>query len=300
MYMCHSQTTPLTRVCTLFFCLMIIDFYTSQHHDCLLLKFLRNWVDVTALMAEDYAAVCYSQVAGFLNEDNLKLIEQLSPKNGDLVLDLGCGSGYMTNKLMQWVGSDGLVLGVDPDEKRIKLAREDYGGISKNLKFIVGSDLDFPEDQYDLVYASCVIHWIENKEVTFDRIYKNLKPGGRFAFTTQDNPTFPEVVNEIICPFGQETFKATVGSAYWESVQYYRDLAKSVGFEVASMDVKTLSYHYPTVDSLIDTLYGIFQGKFDRSSKLLDDVRKRYEGCKITMINPALNAILIKPLLSSS
>ncbi len=247
-----------------------------------------------ATESEEDPAVCYSQLAAFLNEDNMKFIELLSPKSGDLILDLGCGSGYMSDILVKWVGSEGFVIGVDPDEERISIARKNYSN-TENLKFIVASDVDFPENQYDLVNATCVIHWIEDKKATFERIYKHLKPGGRFAFTTQDNPSFPEVVNQIICPFGPETFKNTVGSAYWESAQYYKDLAASIGFEVLSMDIKTRSSHYPTVQSLIDTLYGIFQGKFDRSSKLLDDVKKRYEGCQITMSNPALKAILMKP-----
>ena len=158
----------------------------------------------------DSAAVCYSQVSVYHNERGMKLLEKLSPNPDSQILDLGCGTGYLANALAERVGPKGKVLAVDPDGERIKVARESYS--STNLKFLVASDKDFPEGEYDLVLSNFVFHWIENKDAAFRRVYRNLKPGGRFGFTTKDNPTTPDVITQIVHLFGPETVKATLGS----------------------------------------------------------------------------------------
>ena len=71
---------------------------------------------------------------------------------------------------------------VDPDEERLKIARENY--VRNNIDYVSGNDNLFPEGLYDLVFANFVIHWVPDKDAHFKRVYQSLKPGGRFAFTT--------------------------------------------------------------------------------------------------------------------
>ena len=124
-------------------------------------------------------------------------------KNGNRVLDLGCGTGYFTTILSELVGSEGKVVGVDPDAERIKLANENNARV--NIVYIIGNDQTFPEDQYDVVFLNHVLPRVECKEKAFQRIYQNLHTEGRFAFLTFDGtPTFPPVIakafNELIGP----------------------------------------------------------------------------------------------------
>ena len=111
-------------------------------------------------------------------------------KNGNRVLDLGCGTGYFTTILSELVGSEGKVVGVDPDAERIKLANENNARV--NIVYIIGNDQTFLEDQYDVVFLNHVHPRVECKEKAFERIYQNLHTEGRFAFLTFDGtPTFP-------------------------------------------------------------------------------------------------------------
>ncbi len=86
-------------------------------------------------LAERYNKVCLPQV-----EDGLKLIDRLSPalENIRTVLDIGCGTGYLTSVLSERVVPGGMVTGVDPDEERICLAQSNYSG-RRNLVFVGGS-----------------------------------------------------------------------------------------------------------------------------------------------------------------
>lgn len=53
-----------------------------------------------------------------------KLIAKIPVGAGDKVLDLGCGTGNLAVVLSELVGPEGKVVAVDPDEERIKIAKE--------------------------------------------------------------------------------------------------------------------------------------------------------------------------------
>ena len=104
-------------------------------------------------------------------------------------------TGYPASVLAEKVGPEGHVMAVDPDSERMKVARESYSG--NNLRFLVASDKDFPEGEYNIVFSSDVIHWIKNKDTAFKRVYKNLKPGGQFGFTTLGDYSIPEALSQM-------------------------------------------------------------------------------------------------------
>ena len=99
--------------------------------------------------------------------DGMKLIDVLSPKEGDKVLDIGCGTGELTRVLAERVGPGGKVIGVDPDKEMLKVANEKYG--KSNLEFLEGNSENFPENQYAMVYCNYVFHWVKDKVTNFKK-----------------------------------------------------------------------------------------------------------------------------------
>ena len=99
---------------------------------------------------------------------------------GECILDLRCGTGYLSSVLAERVGTEGRVMAIDPDGSRISVAKNAYSHLT-NLTFAKGSRdtvLEFGKACYDAVFSNHVLHWVDNKSGTFKKIYESLKPGG--------------------------------------------------------------------------------------------------------------------------
>ena len=111
-----------------------------------------------------------------VEKSNANLIELL--RVGQQVLDVGCGSGSITAGICNYVGNQGLVVGIDRSEELIGLAREKYSGIA-NLQFICGDVLTFvPEGNFDIITSARTLQWVAHPENMIAKMTSMVKPGG--------------------------------------------------------------------------------------------------------------------------
>ena len=75
-------------------------------------------------------AIAYDKVSGPQIKIAQTFFNKLIISKGAKVLDMGCGTGNVTKYIADIVGSDGQVVGVDPDAARIKIAAENYKEIN--------------------------------------------------------------------------------------------------------------------------------------------------------------------------
>ena len=243
-------------------------------------------------MNKDEARV-YHEISKFQYEDGLKLLDILSPQSTALALDIGCGTGRLSKILSDRLVDGGKVIGVDPDEERIKIAIDEGRGHT-NLQFMVGSDQSFPESQYDVVLCTDAIHWIEDKRETFSRVYANLRPGGRFGVTTLANGV-PDIVVEIAQLCGERVFNAVMNSTFYEDGDYYKQLASQVGFNIHYIDATDVEYSLPSIDAFVDFYYSVYHGMFDRTDPNLIGIKERYGGQAISWTMQRLFVVMTKP-----
>ena len=226
-------------------------------------------------------AVSYDTDSTFQRSSGISMINGLAIEIGKSVLDLGCGTGYLTKVLSERVGAEGKVVAVDPDVERLKIAREKYS--ASNIEYIQADDKTFPPGQYDLIFSNIVIHWISDKRTLFTRVHEYLCPGGHFAFTTFDGEqTFPPVAQKIFSLISPDFYhKMLHENQVFLPASDYRHLASEVGFNQISVEVEDKVIEWKNLDVFISAMHGVFHGKFDQAEmdsgalgKLKDDYGK--------------------------
>jgi SAM-dependent methyltransferase len=108
-----------------------------------------------------------------LARDNRYLAGLLRP--GLSVLDVGCGTGAITAGIAQAVGADGLVLGVDRDERLLEIARRQ----NPELRFEQADAVSLPfHQQFDVVTAARTLQWISEPVKAVRSMRQAAKAGG--------------------------------------------------------------------------------------------------------------------------
>lgn len=102
-------------------------------------------------------------------------------RNGQTVLDLGCGAGLDLLLAAKMVGSKGRVIGVDMTDDMLKKAQENIDSSGyKNIALKKGKieDLPIESNSVDWVISNCVINLSFEKDKAFSEITRVLKPEG--------------------------------------------------------------------------------------------------------------------------
>jgi ubiquinone/menaquinone biosynthesis C-methylase UbiE len=113
-----------------------------------------------------------------------RLVNQANPQCGDMILDLGCGTGTLTLMLHRQQPEAGLI-GLDGDENVLKIAHQKsrVGGFTKiHWEKGLAFNLPNPGDTFSLVVSCLVIHHLilSDKRRTFNEVFRILKPEGSF------------------------------------------------------------------------------------------------------------------------
>jgi len=143
-------------------------------------------------LGREIAQVMGHEGAGWLErperekeEQPAKLLPLLKLKAGEVVADIGAGSGYYTFKLAELVGPDGKVYAVDIQPEMLALIRKRMKdkGIPNVIPHLgKTSDPKLPDASIDLILMVDVYHEFSHPYEMTEAMIKALKPGGRLVF----------------------------------------------------------------------------------------------------------------------
>jgi trans-aconitate methyltransferase len=120
-------------------------------------------------------AELYDQKHAFVYQFGENVLEVLNAKAGEHILDIGCGTGYLTQQIQN---AGAIVKGTDYSPDMIAQAKASYPAV----EFEVADAGNFNEaDKYDAVFSNAALHWVKNQDGMMQSVYKSLKPGGRFV-----------------------------------------------------------------------------------------------------------------------
>jgi len=165
-------------------------------------------------------------------------------KEGENVLDLGCGGGFDCRLAARRVGPTGKVFGVDMTEEMIKLAikstkPENFPQVQFIQKPIedLESIVEFNEF-FDVVISNCVFNLSPEKQKVINGVFKVLKKGGRLIFS---DPValkpIPEETRKDMASYTSCMANATL-------IDDLSNMLKTAGFENIKIEVKDDSSTY--------------------------------------------------------
>jgi ubiquinone/menaquinone biosynthesis C-methylase UbiE len=101
---------------------------------------------------------------------------------GDVVVDIGCGNGLLTEEIARAVGEEGRVIGIDPSGD-MRAAAEARCGDQQTVEFIDGTadDLPLQDGIVDKAVSVQVLEYLGDIPAAISEAHRVLRPGGRFV-----------------------------------------------------------------------------------------------------------------------
>ncbi|HEX5184479.1 MAG TPA: methyltransferase domain-containing protein [Allosphingosinicella sp.] len=121
----------------------------------------------------------YAANAAFVPALGGAALELLAPQPGELILDIGCGDGMLTQKIM---ASGARVIGLDASPEMVEAARA--RGVDAFVADAQALDLESQATRFghfDAAFSNAALHWMLDPDAVASGVRDVLKPGGRFV-----------------------------------------------------------------------------------------------------------------------
>ncbi|MDB9514974.1 class I SAM-dependent methyltransferase [Kamptonema animale CS-326] len=131
-------------------------------------------IDVDGIRVKDYFEACTAP-------ENRFILKQLGDITGKKLLDLGCGAGensvYFAKKGALCVATD-----YSPGMVEVALKLAETNGVKIEGCTANAMELEFPDNTFDIVYASNLLHHLPEPKMAIREMHRVLKPGGKACF----------------------------------------------------------------------------------------------------------------------
>jgi SAM-dependent methyltransferase len=111
---------------------------------------------------------------------------RLGVREGQSVLDVGCGSGDDLRALAELVGPTGRVVGVESSAEMLARARERTRGLPVDMRRGDAHQLDFPDNSFDGCRADRVFQHLADPRQAMRELVRVARPGARVAVVDPD------------------------------------------------------------------------------------------------------------------
>lgn len=182
------------------------------------------------MVEQKWDAQAYAKTARFVSDLGIGAVELLAPKPGETIIDLGCGDGALTKKLVE---AGATVIGIDADEDMVAAAKEN--GI--DARVADAHDFELPEI-VDAVFSNAALHWLTEPSAALKQVYAHLKPGGRFVGELGGHGNIASVVTALRAVAMQWGLgKECLPNWFFPSSDHFHDLLEEAGFVVPEMTI---------------------------------------------------------------
>ena len=172
----------------------------------------------------------YSKNARFVSDLGEPLLDLLDPQPGELILDLGCGDGALTQKIAA-VGSS--VIGVDSSLSFVEAAH----ARGLDVALMDGQRLSLKR-RFDAAFSNAALHWMKRPEAVVEGVVSCLKPGARFVGEFGGKSNVAMIRNALhvaLRNYGVDP--SAVDPWYYPSPEEYAGLLTRFGFAIEYIEL---------------------------------------------------------------
>jgi trans-aconitate methyltransferase len=211
---------------------------------------------------QHWSAERYAETAHFVPALGAPVLELLAPLPGERILDLGCGDGVLTEKI---VAAGATVVAVDAGPDMIAAARA--RGI--DARVMDGQKLAFTGG-FDAVFSNAALHWMRDQEAVLAGVHRALKPRGRFVAEMGGHNNTAAIIVALSAVLGRRGLDAhRLSPWYFPSADAYRRKLEDAGFTVEEIAIVPRPTILPTgVEAWLDTFAEDFLGAVPEPDRL--------------------------------
>lgn len=189
-------------------------------------------------MTRDWDAATYDRIADPMTRWGTAVLDRLPLTGSERVLDAGCGSGRVTERLAERLPV-GRVLALDGSPAMIEAAQERLARFGSRIEYVV-ADLGLPlplNEPVDAILSTATFHWVTDHDALFRNLAAVVRPGGRLVAQCGGFGNIASI-KVILATVGD----GWLGPAHYETPEATRQRLEAAGF----VDVETWLNPEPT------------------------------------------------------
>ena len=183
-------------------------------------------------MIQSWNPATYVANGSFVPALGAAVLDWLAPRPGERILDLCCGDGQLTSRI---VGAGATVVGVDASEAMVEGAK--LGGIDARVMNV--ERLLF-NSEFDAVFSNAAMHWVRDQDAMLAGVSRALRPGGRFVAEMGGHGNIAAIQVALAAALARRNLGGIYSAEqmnYFPSPESYRSRLEKHGFVVERIEL---------------------------------------------------------------
>lgn len=172
----------------------------------------------------------YARGARFVADLGAPLLDLLAPEPGEAVLDLGCGDGALTKKI---VARGCRVIGLDSSSEQVAAACAQ----GLDARVADGRKLAF-DGEFDAVFSNAALHWMLDPDAVIGGVWRALRPAGRFIGEMGGAGNVAQIIAALVAALDRRGIDGRKAVPwYFPTPAEYRGRLEARGFAVRYIEL---------------------------------------------------------------
>lgn len=177
----------------------------------------------------------------------------LNPRPGERILDVGCGDGALTTRIVE---AGAHVVGVDMSTELLAVARS--RGL--DVHWADAAELDYTTE-FDAVFSNAALHWVLAPAAAANGMFRALRPGGRLAVEFGGFGNIAAIMTALRAVLGSHGYLKLPPDQYYPTAGEYASVLAAAGF--SDVRAELVARPTPLADGMDAWLRTFRQGLLD-------------------------------------